>query len=311
MKCSVCYSNNYTEIGIIKNIWDSDKKVYQCNDCKLYYIEPPTEDEMNNLYKNEYHKYWLYHNGNNKIKNKIFEYAKFRIRYSRSLSQFKFVNYLFNDIKNKHNIKVCEIGAFDGLLLKIFKDNGFSVYGYELNDYARNYAENKYSIKLESDFLSSNEKYDIIMLSHVLEHFVSPRDILLKIKSMLNDNGYLYIEVPNSPMREEVDNDILIDCLTTEHTVNFNPYNLKMLLESVKFEIVDIKYSNYNVDKDNISLKADILKGNMTSLKNIVPFSIFGIKTFIFPSLSFVNYDCEKTKWSYGENIRLIAKNVC
>ena len=92
MKCSVCYSDNYTEIGIVKNIWDTDKKVYQCNNCKLYYIEPPTEEEMNNLYKNEYHKYWLYHNGNNKIKNKIFEYSKFRIRYSRSISHFNFIN---------------------------------------------------------------------------------------------------------------------------------------------------------------------------------------------------------------------------
>ena len=309
MKCNICFSDNYTEIGTIKNIWDNDKKVYQCNNCKLYYIEPPTEEEMNNLYKNEYHKYWLYNNGNNKIKNKIFEYAKFRIRYSRSLSQFKFISNFLN--KDKHNIKVCEIGAFDGLLLKIFKDNGFNVYGYELNDYARKYAEDKYNIKLESDFLKSHEKYDVIMLSHVLEHFVDPRDVLLKIKSMLNDNGYLYIEVPNSPMLEEADKDVLIDYLTTEHTVNFNKYNLRILLESVKFDIIDLKHSNYNVNKNNINLKSAILKGYIPSLKNIMPFTLFGIKTFILPSLSFINYDCENSKWSYGENIRLIAKNIC
>ena len=309
MKCNICFSDNYTEIGTIKNIWDNDKKVYQCNNCKLYYIEPPTEEEMNNLYKNEYHKYWLYNNGNNKIKNKIFEYAKFRIRYSRSLSQFKFISNFLN--KDKHNIKVCEIGAFDGLLLKIFKDNGFNVYGYELNDYARKYAEDKYNIKLESDFLKSHEKYDVIMLSHVLEHFVDPRDVLLKIKSMLNDNGYLYIEVPNSPMLEEADKDVLIDYLTTEHTVNFNKDNLRILLESVKFDIIDLKHSNYNVNKNNINLKSAILKGYIPSLKNIMPFTLFGIKTFILPSLSFINYDCENYKWSYGENIRLIAKNIC
>ncbi|MEI0530958.1 class I SAM-dependent methyltransferase [Brachyspira pilosicoli] len=310
MVCGICGSNNYTEIGIIKNIWQNDKKVYQCNNCKLYYIEYPTEDEMNNLYKNEYHKYWLYHNGKNKIKNKIFEYAKFKIRYSRSLSQFKFINSLFKDIKNKHNIKICEIGAFDGLLLKIFKDNGFSVYGYELNDYAREYAQNKYDIKLKSNFLTDNEKYDVIILSHILEHFIKPKDILLKIKSMLNSNGVLYIEVPNSPMIDEVSKDVLIDYLTTEHTVNFSPSNLSILLKNTKFNIIDIKYSNYNVNKDNIYLKSFILKGCMPNLKNIIPFALFGIKTFIAPDLSFTNYDCSNTKWSYGENIRVIANSI-
>ena len=54
-----------------------------------------------------------------------------------------------------------------------------------------------------------------------------------------------------------------------------------------------------------------ILKGNIPNLKNIIPFTLFGMKTFIFPSLSFINYDCKNTKWSYGENIRLIAKNIC
>ncbi|KLI29046.1 methyltransferase, partial [Brachyspira hyodysenteriae] len=213
MICEVCGGNNYTEIGIINNVWKNDKRVYQCSDCGLYFIEQPTDEEIYLLYKNEYH---------NNIKNKLFEKAKSKMRYARSLSQFNFVRNNIDCI----NKKVCEIGAFDGLLLNIFKKYGCDVYGYELNDNARLYAKNKYNIDLKPNFLESEDKYDIIMLSHVIEHFKNPSEILLKIKDMLKPNGYLYIEVPNSPMKDQCSYDMLMRYLSTEHIVNFNMNNL-------------------------------------------------------------------------------------
>ena len=62
-----------------------------------------------------------------------------------------------------------------------------------------------------------------------------------------------------------------------------------------------------------IDIYADIVrdvKCVMPNLKNIIPFALFGIKTFIAPDLSFTNYDCSNTKWSYGENIRVIANSI-
>ena len=191
MICDVCGSNNYTEIGIIKNIWKNDKKVYQCSNCRLYFIDQPTDEEIYLLYKNEYH---------NNIKNKLFEKAKSKMRYARSLSQFNFVS-KYIDCTNK---KVCEIGAFDGLLLSIFKKYGCDVYGYELNDNARDYAKAKYNIDLKPNFLESEEKYDIIMLSHVIEHFKNTSEILLKIKNMLKPNGYLYTFKENGNVEYKV-----------------------------------------------------------------------------------------------------------
>jgi 2-polyprenyl-3-methyl-5-hydroxy-6-metoxy-1,4-benzoquinol methylase len=45
--------------------------------------------------------------------------------------------------------------------------------------------------------IKSNEKFDLIILSHVLEHLLNPSVFLKKIKSILSDNGILYIEVPS------------------------------------------------------------------------------------------------------------------
>ena len=298
MTCKVCDSDKYNKIGEIKGIWKENKNVYQCEKCFLYFIESPTDEEIYSLYKNEYH---------NSIKNKIFELAKSKMRYARCLNQFNFIK---NSI-NCDNKKVCEIGAFDGLLLNIFKNNGCKVFGYELNDRAREYAKKKYNIDLKPNFLEDNQKYDIIILSHVIEHFKEPKEILLKIKSMLNDNGFIYIEVPNSPIINQSKNqcsyETLIKYLTTTHTVNFNMDNLKTFAENCGLTIIKSQYNDYNINKNNQKIRITLLEGKIPSIDNIFNFSIYALKTVLFPKSVFIDYDDNKDIWTFGENIRIIA----
>lgn len=295
MICKVCESDKYNKIGEIKGIWKENKNIYQCEKCFLYFIESPSDEEIYLLYKNEYH---------NSIKNKIFEFSKSKMRYSRCLNQFNFIKANINC----DNKKVCEIGAFDGLLLNIFKNNKCEVHGYELNDRAREYAKNKYNIYLKQNFLEDNQKYDIIILSHVIEHFKEPKEILLKIKSMLNENGFIYIEVPNSPLKNECSYETLIKYLTTTHTVNFNIDNLKTFVENGGFKIIKYQYYDYNVNKNNEKLKISLLEGGFPSFDNLFNFLLIALKTIIYPKSVFINYDDNKNIWSYGENIRIIAK---
>lgn len=293
--CKVCSSNHYKKIGEIKNIWKEYKDVYQCDECSLYFIDSPTDEEINSLYKNEYH---------NNIKNKLFETAKSKMRYARSLSQFNFIKQTI-DLKNKD---ICEIGAFDGLLLSLFKKNNNNVFGYELNDDARVYAKKKYDIDLKENFLESKSKYDIIILSHVIEHFREPKEILIKIKSMLKENGFIYIEVPNSPMPNECSYNMIMRYLNTEHIVNFNMDNLIKFAESADLKIVRSEYNNYNISIDNENLRISLLEGSLPNFSNYFAFSLFALKTLIVPNVTFTNYKNKANKWSYGENIRLIAK---
>lgn len=293
--CKVCSSNHYKKIGEIKNIWKEYKDVYQCDECSLYFIDSPTDEEINSLYKNEYH---------NNIKNKLFEIAKSKMRYARSLSQFNFIKQTI-DLENKD---ICEIGAFDGLLLSLFKKNNNNVFGYELNDDARVYAKKKYDIDLKENFLESKSRYDIIILSHVIEHFREPKEILIKIKSMLKENGFIYIEVPNSPMPNECSYNMLMRYLNTEHIVNFNMDNLIKFAGSADLKIVRSEYNNYNISINNENLRISLLEGSLPNFSNYFAFSLFALKTLIVPNVTFSNYKNKANKWSYGENIRLIAK---
>jgi hypothetical protein len=42
-----------------------------------------------------------------------------------------------------------------------------------------------------------NRKYDVICVSHVLEHLLSPYSLVLDLLELLNPNGFIYLEYPN------------------------------------------------------------------------------------------------------------------
>ena len=94
--------------------------------------------------------------------------------------------------------KVLEIGCGPGGILKYFNDMGHDVLGL---DYDNNYSSEikKKNINFENrDFLEDNfnDKYDLIILSHVIEHFTDLDKIINKLKKLLNPNGVLYILTP-------------------------------------------------------------------------------------------------------------------
>ena len=47
------------------------------------------------------------------------------------------------------------------------------------------------------DKIRLNKKYDLIIMDNVLEHIEEPNKVLKKIKLILNENGIIYIAVPN------------------------------------------------------------------------------------------------------------------
>ena len=96
--------------------------------------------------------------------------------------------------------------------------------------------------------------------------------------------------------------------LNTEHIVNFNMDNLLKFVEDANLKIIRSEYNNYNISIDNENLRMSLLEGSLPNFNNYFAFSLFALKTLITPNTTFVDYKNKANKWSYGENIRLIAK---
>ena len=88
----------------------------------------------------------------------------------------------------------CGVGGF----LAKAKKSAKKCAGVEKDNSLREIIEKRFKVKVYSDIEKVSEKFDIITLFHVLEHFKDPRDILVRLSKLLNKGGRIIIEVPNS-----------------------------------------------------------------------------------------------------------------
>lgn len=97
--------------------------------------------------------------------------------------------------------KLLEIGSGRGYFLSVAQKNGYSVQGIEISPNAARYAHEKFNVNVLTGDMEKMalpaDKFDIITMWHVLEHFYNPLQVLKQAGNMLNDNGVMFIEVPN------------------------------------------------------------------------------------------------------------------
>lgn len=297
--CPLCEAeaNKNNIVDIVENIWENNKNVYECSNCKLYFIDEPSQSEIEFLYNSDFYA------RNNNI---IYKFIDAKMKYARALNRF---NYIKKIIKKTDNLNVLEIGASDGLLLSIFKKENFNVFGYELNENARKDALKKYDIKMKDDFLKDKNidknKYNIVIMSHILEHFTNPKYILNSIHNFIGGgvNDILFIEIPYTPNYKIVSKDEMKIFFETEHTVHFNEKNISLLMKECNFKILDICYNEYNINDNN--LKKNIWLGKF-DFKSSINFLYFISKICFNPKNAFIDYKISDN-FNFGRNIRIIA----
>lgn len=299
--CPICARENHDPlpIGVVEHIWQTPKNVYLCTHCSAYFIDMPAPEELTDLYRNSYH---------DRSRNPLFAFAKSKMRQARSLSQYRWLApHLASEIRH-----ICEIGAYDATLLALFKKEGFAVSGFEANDYARACAQRRYGICMERDFFLDDSRCDLVVLSHVLEHFIDPCGTLLAIKARLHPGGMVYIEVPRSPMPDECGPAMLRQYLNTTHTVNFTAENLALLVRRAGLNIVSVQHNTYRLENRHApaaeTLSISLLAGTLPPAALLPRFIGFAMRTLWAPGHCFTDYPVTGSPWLYAENIRLLAR---
>jgi 2-polyprenyl-3-methyl-5-hydroxy-6-metoxy-1,4-benzoquinol methylase len=148
--------------------------------------------------------------------------------------------------------RALDIGCSVPYGLSLLKDNGWSVLGADPSEKCVSIAKEMYDIDVIKGFfedinLNETGKFDLIILSHVLEHLISPSDALLHIRKLLKDNGILYIEVPNL-----METNNLTGYFTFEHINYFTTTSLRNILMRNGYNTNNIIIFN-NDDFDEIS----------------------------------------------------------
>lgn len=121
-------------------------------------------------------------------------------------NDYKLPGYLQQQLPVNANAAILDIGCGYGQMLNAIRNKGYqNLYGIELLPEAAEYCSNglKLSVTCTADIeayaLSNKGKYDLILMSHVLEHLPKEKVIvsLIAIKSMLAEGGRFIVMVPN------------------------------------------------------------------------------------------------------------------
>lgn len=229
--CSVCNSDDFTEA--FRQKYESItalggtsylQTIVICKKCGFTYSNPsPAPQELSKYYQ----MFSNYENPQRNGKESEQMLNKWERTYELIVKHFP----------SNFTGTVLEIGCATANGLSLFKSRGWDVLGIDPSATAAKIAHDLYEIEVisgvfDSEILVDRGPFDVIILSHVLEHLLSPEIILNDIKNLLDDKGLIYIEVPNL-LRPFVP----MGYFTFEHVNYFTPTTLSSLMNNKGFAV--------------------------------------------------------------------------
>jgi SAM-dependent methyltransferase len=140
--------------------------------------------------------------------------------------------------------RLLDIGCNEGRGLKIYAENGFEVEGLELNENAAAVARAA-GFTVETCLLGEfapSRRYNVAVLSNVLEHSLDPRTMLEDVHRILARDGEVWVSCPNSKSwLRKLFGRFWINWHVPFHISHFCPATLKRLLSQTGFVNVEFR----------------------------------------------------------------------
>jgi len=229
-----------------------DYEVYWCPDCDYGMVwGRPSKEEVNDFYAlDDYYT----HNADNAETNKeaLSFLDRMRIHISYRLDRGEDLEPSeVTSLLKENKPKICEIGCGNGGNLAKFQAEGYSVFGVEPDPSAREVAKkvtpnifNGTAEELPETI--KNEKYDIVLMSHVLEHCLDVNTVISNVKAILKDDGIYIVETPNcKALGFKTYQGAWPWSDIPRHLNFFTPESIDKILKKHGFQVNLVKYSGF------------------------------------------------------------------
>ena len=198
-----------------------------CRNCGLVYLNPRRDQQEYDVYYRDsyFHEFMDYFDSQEGLLKWWVDQGQYILDKTRP--------YL------KAPAKVLEIGCAGGGILDVFKRAGHDVTGLEVLPYWIEFAQKNFQITIvDQDFhalINEKKQFDLIILSHFLEHLLDPVSWLEELKPLLSAGGLIYVETPN--IRDIPQKLGLQNYFCLAHTYYFSPDTLKLIIQNSGFEV--------------------------------------------------------------------------
>jgi len=223
-ECPVCLSRKFYTVynKLIDNAFSNAPGVWslqRCVTCEVCYLNPrPTVESIGWAYTSYYtHRSTV--QGSNPPKWSIL-FSKLRTLYGKcrygsvNNSKWRLLRFLLVFVPTlKASVEreyrhlplragsLLDVGCGDGAYLALVRDCGWKVTGVEPDSSAANYARTMGLTVHQGDLSilrESKELFDVITLSHVIEHVHDPLKMLRDCFDLLRPGGQIWLETPNT-----------------------------------------------------------------------------------------------------------------
>lgn len=237
----------------------------------LELVNKPTKEELEDYYAKSYYQ--------NESGNFRKEYSRLESKIIEMRVEQKAIH-ISELIRNGEEIigSLLDVGCGEGYVLNHHKKMGWKVSGIDfstvgvkqMNANVAQYVEQGDVYELLFSKIRSNQKYDIVWLGNILEHVLSPIELLNSIQNLVYNNSILVVTVPNDGNRyhESLYEDGLIPerwwINIPDHLSYFTSDSLKRTAEATGWECLSIQ-GDFPIDwylaNENSNYVKDKFKG--------------------------------------------------
>jgi 2-polyprenyl-3-methyl-5-hydroxy-6-metoxy-1,4-benzoquinol methylase len=238
--CPICGAKHFTKFLDTLDYTTTRESftIQRCTHCSLLITNPrPDHTSIGKYYKSD--KYISHTGGRETLMDNIY-------RTVRSIT-LKSKLALVNKYQSKFNL--LDYGSGTGEFLAACKDANWTVAGVEPSDEAR--LKNRKDLPVVDDLSRITTQANAITLWHVLEHVHELNETLAKLRSLLTNNGTIFIAVPNYESYDaQYYKNFWAAYDVPRHLWHFSKENIKELLtrHNLRLQaIVPMKFDSYYV----------------------------------------------------------------
>ena len=240
----------------------------KCKDCGMISVNPHLNDEGLSKVYQDYFTHRL-------DEKELFEKRKIMYKIDHDWIT-KFIN---------HG-KILDVGCSGGQFLNTFDPKKWERQGVEIDKDAAEFAKSEYDIPVSIGYfpeISFEEKFDLVVIRGVIEHFSDPISVLKKCAEVLKPNGFLFITA--TPVGNSFAFDVYREkwhlFTPLAHIHFFTVDLLSRVLKTFGMSLIDQHYQYEetpyaNPEKDFAKIQEDIVlisQGKQDQIKQSVTFS--------------------------------------
>lgn len=242
--CPLCKSKNYDMLFHGKDFLFSqiEFSVVRCSSCGLLFTNPRVrEDKIPHYYFPDYSPYKEMHQSGviNKVKDMFRPY-------------WGNINWEILKVLRSFNVRtVLEIGPGNGSLLFFLKEHGYGVTGVEIDSSCVERIRERgipcYLGDLTEKMKEIGPKrFDAVVMCQVFEHLYHPKETLKNIYNLLNEQGVIYLDLPNcASLEAKLFGKYWCGYDLPRHIIHYNVKTISAILTETDFYIHELKNMSF------------------------------------------------------------------